>query len=180
MVNRVQTLRSSVPGTAPAPGTRQPGELYVNFPDNALGVIDPTQNPVDLIPVRYFSSLASYFTGDCVLQNGRIYVATGIFGPGPFNPADWNVVTMATDLALYMPLSGGTFTGVVRFPANNSVVINGAAASQPRSDSWVEPLADAAGGLHRRERRERGVQLRPDFDERCRRQSGRSSVDQSR
>jgi hypothetical protein len=130
MVNRVQTLRSSVPGTAPAPGTRQPGELYVNFPDNALGVIDPTQNPVDLIPVRYFSSLASYFTGDCVLQNGRIYVATGIFGPGPFNPADWNVVTMATDLALYMPLSGGTFTGVVRFPANNSVVINGAAASQ--------------------------------------------------
>ena len=79
MVNRVQTLRSSVPGTAPAPGTRQPGELYVNFPDNALGVIDPTQNPVDLIPVRYFSSLASYFTGDCVLQNGRIYVATGIF-----------------------------------------------------------------------------------------------------
>jgi len=130
MVNRVQTLRSSVPGTAPAPGTRQPGELYVNFPDNALGVIDTAQNPVDLIPVRYFSSLASYFTGDCVLQSGKIYIANGIFGPGPFNPADWTVVTMATDLALYMPLSGGTFTGVVRFPANNSVIINGAAATQ--------------------------------------------------
>jgi hypothetical protein len=126
-MNRILILRSSTAGARPV--GRDTGELYVNLPDNQLGVIDDTNAPVDLIAVRHFSAAASYFTGDCVLYNGKIYIATGIFGPGPFNPLDWTVVTMATDLALYMPLSGGTFTGIVRFPANNSVVINGAAGS---------------------------------------------------
>jgi hypothetical protein len=42
------TLRSSVPGKRPAPGTRNAGELYVNFADKVIGVIDPNGVPVDL------------------------------------------------------------------------------------------------------------------------------------
>jgi hypothetical protein len=154
-MNRILILRSSTAGARPV--GRDTGELYVNLPDNQLGVIDDTNAPVDLIAVRHFSAAASYFTGDCVLYNGRIYIATGIFGPGTFNPLDWNVVTMATDLALYMPLSGGTFTGVVRFPANNSVVINGAVATQRAilgqtagSNRWQLMLGDftAESGLN--------------------------------
>jgi hypothetical protein len=154
-MNRILILRSSTAGARPV--GRDTGELYVNLPDNQLGVIDDTNAPVDLIAVRHFSPAASYFTGDCVFYNGKIYIATGIFGPGTFNPLDWNVVTMATDLALYMPLSGGTFTGVVRFPANNSVVINGAVATQRAilgqtagSNRWQLMLGDftAESGLN--------------------------------
>jgi hypothetical protein len=128
VVNIIRNLHSASPGVRPV--GKSLGEIYTNLADMQLGVVNNTNTAIDLIAVRFFSTLASYFTGDCVLQNGKIYIANGIFGPGPFNPLDWTVVTMATDLSLYMPISGGTFTGVVIFPANNSVVINGAAASQ--------------------------------------------------
>jgi hypothetical protein len=128
VVNIIRNLHSASPGVRPV--GKSLGEIYTNLADMQLGVVNNTNTAIDLIAVRFFSTLASYFTGDCVLHNGKIYIANGNFGPGPFNSLDWNAVTIATDLNLYMPLTGGTFTGVVTFPANNSVVINGAAASQ--------------------------------------------------
>jgi hypothetical protein len=112
VVNRIQTLRSSTPGARPA--GRQPGELYVNWPDLQLGVVDSTSAPVDLIAVRYFSTLTAYAVGDFVIQVGALYVANSVVAPGPFNPAQWTAMKTVLDPPVggpYLPLAGGTLTG---------------------------------------------------------------------
>ena len=56
MTTRVQALRSSTRADLPAAGTRLPGELWTNFPDLQLGVIDASKNAQRLVAVRYFST----------------------------------------------------------------------------------------------------------------------------
>jgi hypothetical protein len=87
MTGRVQTLRSSVAGNRPT--GRQPGELYVNWADNQLGVINASSTPQDLIAVRFFSTLSAYNTGDYVIQAGQLYAAKGAVAAGAFNPTQW-------------------------------------------------------------------------------------------
>ena len=87
---RVQTLRSSVKGQRPTTGTREPGELYVSFPDRQFGVIDAGKAALDMIPVRYFSPNTDYVTGDFVFQAGNIYRAKAAVPAGTFNPAQWD------------------------------------------------------------------------------------------
>jgi hypothetical protein len=87
MPNQVQTLKSSTPGGRPA--GRLPGELYVNWADKQIGVIDPSNNPMDLVAIRNFSSTANYGTGDHVIYLGILYRALAASNPGPFNPANW-------------------------------------------------------------------------------------------
>lgn len=84
-------LRSSALGARPAAGTRQPGELYINFADNQLGVIDTAQDPQDLLAIRYFSTETSYEVNDVVIYevDGKLYQAIVPNGPGPFVPTDW-------------------------------------------------------------------------------------------
>jgi hypothetical protein len=94
-------------------GTRQPGELYTNWPDRQIGVIDSTQAPMDLVAVRFFSSLASYNAGDFVLSGGQVYSAKAAVVPGAFNATQWNKVTLASDTGTFLPLSGGTLTGLL-------------------------------------------------------------------
>ncbi|HEY1433219.1 MAG TPA: hypothetical protein VGF39_16555 [Stellaceae bacterium] len=87
MVNRIQTLRSSTPLVRPS--GRQPGELYVNFPDKQLGVVDTTATPVDLIGVRFFSATTNYVKGDFVVQGGNLYQAAAAVPAGAFNLTQW-------------------------------------------------------------------------------------------
>jgi hypothetical protein len=87
MVNRVQTLRSSTPLSRPT--GRQPGELYVNFPDAQLGVVNAASTAQDLIGVRFFSTLTSYAIGDFVIQAGQLYRATQAVAAGAFNASQW-------------------------------------------------------------------------------------------
>jgi hypothetical protein len=96
MVNRVQTLRSSAPGSRPPAGTRAPGELYVNWPDSQLGVIDASQNPQDLVAIRFFSTLANYNAGDYVVHSGQLYQAFGSIAAGPFDATKWFAVPDVT------------------------------------------------------------------------------------
>jgi hypothetical protein len=111
-MNRIQTLRSSTPGARPT--GRAPGELYVNWPDLQLGVVDSTSAPVDLIAVRYFSTLTSYAIGDFTVQAGFLYRAMAAVTPGPFNPAQWDrVLDAAGVVGVYLPLAGGTLTGLL-------------------------------------------------------------------
>lgn len=89
-ITRSQTLRSSTPGNRPAPSTRQPGELYTNWPDNAFGVISASQTAVDLLAVRFFSALATYNVGDHVWNGGFLYrCTTAVTTAGAFTPANW-------------------------------------------------------------------------------------------
>src|SRR6516162_1639649 len=113
MTGRVQSLRSNVAGNRPVVGSQQPGSLYVNWPDSQIGVIDSTQTPMDLVAVRFFSSLASYNAGDFVLSGGQVYSAKAAVVPGAFNATQWNKVTLASDTGTFLPLSGGTLTGLL-------------------------------------------------------------------
>ena len=91
-MQRVQTLRSSVTGWRPPAGTRQPGELYVNWADAAFGTINVAQTAMDLIAVRFFSTLANYSAGSHVIYIGVLYKAIVSVTAGAFNPAQWVVV----------------------------------------------------------------------------------------
>ena len=131
MTTRVQTLRSSTSGNVPAAGTRSPGELWTNFPDLQMGVIDASRNAQKLVAVRYFSTTANYAIGDFVVQAGALYAATAASTPGAFNAANWSKLVNAVDAGAlpYLPLAGGTITGLLILPNNNQVQIRGAAGS---------------------------------------------------
>jgi hypothetical protein len=88
---RVQINRSNITRSRPPVGVRDPGELYVNWPDLQLGAIGPTKNPLDLIPIRYFSATAQYNTDEMVALGGVIYTAKQVISPGAFNVTQWEV-----------------------------------------------------------------------------------------
>ena len=91
MTVRSKSLRSSTPNKQPDPGTRSVGELYVNFTDKRLGVIDESQDAIDLIAVRFFSEAAQYFLDDIIVNplDNVQYQCIQANGPGPFVPTDW-------------------------------------------------------------------------------------------
>jgi hypothetical protein len=89
-INRVQTLRSSTKGQRPAGGSREPGELYVNFPDRQIGVVNVSGSPEDLVPVRFFSTATDYVAGDYVFQAGNVWRARTTILAGAFNSAQWD------------------------------------------------------------------------------------------
>jgi microcystin-dependent protein len=157
LVNRVQTLRSSSQGVRPT--GRSPGELYVNFPDRQIGVVDASAAAVDLVAVRFFSTGASYAVGDYVVQAGVLYRATAVSAPGAFAPANWSKLTTLADAAAtsplmdgvasagvavtwsrgdhvhptdttLVPLAGGTMTGPLVLNANPSAALGAATKQQ--------------------------------------------------
>src|SRR5262245_43556387 len=87
---RVQSLRSSVKLARPANGSREPGELYTNWPDRQIGVIDGSKVPADLVAVRFFSTTTDYAVGDYVWNAGNVYRAKSAVTAGTFNPAQWD------------------------------------------------------------------------------------------
>ena len=127
MTGRVQSLRSNVAGNRPASGSRSPGELYTNFLDRQIGVIDSTQTPMDLLAVRFFSTLAAYNTGDFVLSGGQLYQAKAAITAGAFNSANWNKVTTANDAQPnYVLKSGDTMSGALTLPYDPTLALHAA------------------------------------------------------
>lgn len=139
MVNRVQTQRFSTAGSRPAAGSRAPGELYINWPDMQLGVIDGSQNPNDLIAVRFFSPNTSYNAGDLAVQGGHMWHANQAIPPGPFNPAQWDQNTTSSS-GNFLPITGGTMTGALTLAADPTGPL-GAATKQ-----YADKMVPLAGG----------------------------------
>jgi Chaperone of endosialidase len=117
MTGRVQTLRSSVAGNRPT--GRQPGELYVNWADNQLGVVNASSTAQDLLAIPFFSALSSYAIGAFVVYNGQLYCAVAASSPGAFVPANW---------AVSGPIASTTL------PLMNGVAAIGTGATWARSD----------------------------------------------
>jgi hypothetical protein len=90
--SRVQTNRAPATGARPTAGTRKPGELYTNFADLQLGVIDAGQAPRDLLAVCFFSPTASYPTGAFVVNSGALYVSNTTVAQGAFNLTQWTKI----------------------------------------------------------------------------------------
>lgn len=144
MPNRIQTLRSSVAGTTPAVGTRQPGELWLNFPDSQLGFINAAQIAQKLLAVRLFANSAIYSVGDFVVQSGDLYKAIAPSAPGTFQAANWVKLGTMADLSGYLPLIGGTLTGPLVLAANPSANLQ--AATKQYVDTGVNARLPIAGG----------------------------------
>lgn len=92
MTTRVQTSRFTTTGGRPSSGTRPIGEVFLNFPDKQIGVVDAAQNPLDLIAVRYFSATADYVTGDLVRNGSNLLRAITDITAGAFNAAEWESI----------------------------------------------------------------------------------------
>lgn len=124
MVNRVQTLRSAVAGQRPATGSRPPGELYVNWADRQLGVIDAGGAAVDLIAVRYFNAAAAYVAGDLVIFSGQLYKAKAAVTPGAFVPAAWDkyYTQPEVDTLLALKQNIGIYNAVTALAADHTIV----------------------------------------------------------
>jgi len=159
LTNRIQILRSSITGNVPTAGTRQPGELWTNFPDLQLGVIDTAKNAQRLVAVRYFSTSANYVAGDFVVQAGVLYVAKGAITAGAFNAANWTQVASATDTggpylsvaagaSTYLPLAGGTMTGLVTLSGPPSNPLHAATKAYVDAGAFVPVAGGANTGLN--------------------------------
>jgi hypothetical protein len=92
MTNRVQVARSSVTGSRPASGSHEPGELYVNWPDKQLGVIDSNKLALDLLVVRYFSEDSNYAKDSLIARNGKIFRARAAVTAAPWDKSHWDEV----------------------------------------------------------------------------------------
>jgi hypothetical protein len=118
MTSRIQTQRFSATGQRPSNGTRQRGELWLNLPDLRLGMIDPTQAPVDLLPIRVYAPSAGYTAGDFVVNAGQLLQARITVAPKAFAITDWNQFqSIAQTDTRYLALSGGVMTGPITLPA---------------------------------------------------------------
>ena len=95
--SRTQVSRSSVTQQRPIPGTRDPGELYVNFADQQLGFINAAKAATDLLAIRFFSTAANYMMGDLVIYEAKVYRAKVVVPPGPFDVDDWDIVGAVAD-----------------------------------------------------------------------------------
>jgi hypothetical protein len=113
MPTRVQTLRSSLKGVRPANGTREVGELYTNFADRQIGVVNAAKSAVDLLAVRFFMATADYAAGDYVVQAGQLYRALNSVAAGAFNASDWVAVSMVpADLLAAIKTVDGSGSGL--------------------------------------------------------------------
>jgi hypothetical protein len=118
MPNVFQILRSAVSKRRPSDASRKAGELFVNFADRTLGVVDEQRKPMDLTAVPFHSPAATYVVGDLVRQGSAIYrCTTAVAVAAPFDPANWaEITTDPAVLAGMLPLSGGTMTGPLIAP----------------------------------------------------------------
>jgi hypothetical protein len=71
------------------------GEIYTNFSDFQLGVIDATKNPQDLLAIRFHSATAKYQANDIVVYGDTIYQAKAAVGPKAFTATDWTAISGA-------------------------------------------------------------------------------------
>ena len=143
--NLIPLLYSSTPNTKPLVGTRLTGELWMNFADNQLGLIDAGQAAQPLLAVRFFSTLTAYSSGDCVVQGGKLYVAKAAVPAGPFVSAQWAAYQSAVDnAALYLALAGGTLTGPLLLAADPSAALG--AATKQYVDTKAGLYLPLAGG----------------------------------
>lgn len=139
MTNPVRILNSVSPTVRPT--GRSPGEPFVNYPDLQFGVVDVAGTAVDLLAVRFFSATAHYNIGDHVLQGGVLYRAIAATGPGAFAPASWTRgVTLADATATYLPLAGGTMTGLLLLSGDPAAALG--AATKQMVDGKVAKTGD--------------------------------------
>jgi hypothetical protein len=138
MTARIQTQRLQGVGQLPPNGARPFGELWLNVPDRRLGMIDPTQAPIDLLPIRAYAPSAGYAAGDFVVNAGQLLQAKAAIVPKPFAATDWNAYqSTAQNDGRYLAITGGSLTGPLTLAGNPTT------ATQAANKSYVDSTAAA-------------------------------------
>ena len=148
MAFTIRVLRSSITGHRPGNSILKPGELYVNFADEQLGVVDDNGMPQDLIGVRIFNVRAGYAADDYVIHDGHIWQALVNIAPGAFDETLWQRADSSLSIIDYDPANeypGGT---VAFFPAYACFfqAIHDIPANTPYDPDMWGPLCNGAGG----------------------------------
>jgi len=147
MTGRIQLQRSNVSLDRPA-NTRPIGELYINFADQQLVVIDDLPSANDLLPIRWHSPRARYNAGDWVRKDAALYRAKTSLPTKPFDITDWETVAdrayLDAQLALKLSLSGGTMTGPLTLAGDPSAPTQ--AATKSYVDTALGNYLPLAGG----------------------------------
>lgn len=89
MPSRTQVARYTATGARPGASSLLPGTLYVNFADRVIGMINAGGQPVDLQPIRTFSTTADYAAGAMVVHNAQILRAKAPVTAGAFDATEW-------------------------------------------------------------------------------------------
>ena len=71
------------------PAAPYDGQLYINIADMQVGLVDQTNTPIDLLPLRFHSPVTAYKAGDLVVQGHKFWRALTDLNPKIFDPADW-------------------------------------------------------------------------------------------
>jgi cytoskeletal protein CcmA (bactofilin family) len=145
MTARVQHLRLASTNQVPNTLARPPGELWVNYADLRLGVINAAKAPQDLLAVRRHAATASYAIGDFVFQAGQLYRSINALAPKVFTAIDWDpVITQVSGDARYLRLAGGNIPGNVNI--QGTLTVAGATTLQGVTAQGITCLSLASTG----------------------------------
>jgi surface protein len=133
--NKFKVLRSDTKGVRPATG--QAGELYVNFADKQIGVFDTTGNPVDLIPLRTFSTLTDYALNDMVQSGDGLWRANAVIPAGAWDATLWTRIDGAGNAIVSTPPAGTSQVITAADPADTPLRLEGAVGQT----AWLANIA---------------------------------------
>lgn len=152
---KIISLRSNTAAKRPpGDGSRSPGELYVNFPDLQLGVVDMAKKPQDLIAVTYHSVKATYAVGRVVVYKTGLYKASKA-NTGPFVITNWDLIgtvnlgTTLADSTVTITNTGGADVTIPAATINKAGVLSKAdkiklqsvvAGAKPDQTLGINPL----------------------------------------
>ena len=146
MTQRIQVNRFTDTMHRP-PGTRPPGEFFINYADLAFGV-SRTGSSLDLLPIRYHSPAAQYAAGDLVVTAGDLWQAKTSLTPHAFVSTEWNRYYTATQAVSdfdgrYLKLAGGTLTGPLLL--SRDPLATNEAVTKSYTDAWVATKVNRSG-----------------------------------
>jgi hypothetical protein len=72
MTARVQHQRFGTTAQIPGALSRAVGEMWVNYPDLRLGVIDNSRTAQDLLAIRRYATTSTYLAGDFMVMGGQL------------------------------------------------------------------------------------------------------------
>ena len=147
MTQRIQANRFTDTTHRP-PGTRPPGEFFVNYADLAMGVSRAGAS-IDLLPIRFHSPNAQYLAGDLVVTSGNIWQAKTPLAPHAFVDTEWNRYYTANQAVSdfdgrYLKLAGGTLTGPLLL--SRDPLATNEAATKSYTDAGLATKLNLSGG----------------------------------
>jgi microcystin-dependent protein len=114
----------------------EPGELAVNTANRQIVLGGQTTGtPIPMLAIRMFATTSQYAAGDLVVYQGVAYRANTTIPPGPWNAAQWQLIS--ADTSVLVQKTGDTMTG--------PLILDGPTPSSP-NEAAAKAYVDAGDG----------------------------------